>query len=62
MKFSITLVHIGYHKTGSNWFHKLLFCRQDLGFLTSTREEPIEEVALVNAFSFNPHLARKKLK
>ena len=53
------LIHIGYHKTGTTWLQKSLFCDEMAGFCQPwTRGEIHKWLILVNALSFDGEAAR----
>lgn len=56
------LIHIGYHKTGTTWLQREVFCRQDLGFCAPwgrQSHEAIEQFVLQNPFRFTASRARE---
>ncbi|WP_013321755.1 hypothetical protein [Gloeothece verrucosa] len=53
------LIHIGYHKTGSSFLQKLIFNSAEYGFYSPwSPEDYIEELIIVNPFSFESSQAR----
>lgn len=53
------LIHVGYHKTGTTWLQKSLFCDEMAGFCQPwTRGEIHKWLILVNALSFDGEAAR----
>lgn len=62
---TLPLIHIGYHKTGTTWLQREVFCRQDLGFCAPwghQSHEAIEQFVLQNPFSFNAYRTREVFK
>lgn len=55
-----TLVHIGYHKTGSTWFQKRLYPAAR-GHLALPRRRVQEALLMPSAFAFDPAVARATL-
>ena len=52
------LIHIGYHKTGTNWLQKQLFRRKDFDFrfVSLSRSDFVS----VNDFDFDPEKYRQE--
>lgn len=54
------IIHIGYHKTGTNWLEKRLFPRKDLGFRLFSLSKKRTDFIRVNDLDFDPEKYRRE--
>jgi hypothetical protein len=55
------IVHVGYHKTGTNWLQKQLFRREDRGFTWLSLSKKHSDFVWVDDFDFEPGRYRAEL-
>ena len=54
------LIHIGYHKTGTTWLQRCLFCRADLGFVPLDEHRDIhQQIVFPHPLDYDPQRCRQ---
>jgi hypothetical protein len=57
-----TLLHIGYHKTGTTWLQNYVFSSRELGFVAPMpAKEMMDLIVLPNALDFSPDVAEAEI-